>query len=316
MSTLTIYDGPRKVGQEAVTRLQTLGIEGSQKRYYYWLNENNATDSRRLALRILLRDSSYEIIRLGGYGKNREYEFYWTLKNRPVLYHEIVEEFLYNLENNFYPEKVMLPQHSYLRLLAFLTTVVDDETGKELWKFYPLNVYAETYDGMESLLQLVLETPYLPTYVLDSIWEDVQRRLQSELERLQTIKHEPDYETPQTAALKSQTLTACHIANNVKCNEALESFLFRCVTWLEEHVPKTISYHGGLYANTELAVRVLSKIDAKLALEYATRIVQYGCKPDDRKEYNQDFLCWLYGFAVKHGAKPASLDLIKKLFAK
>lgn len=317
-SSLKLCDGPVIVSKETLDFVDKVQKPLSYStKYYYWIDESNDAEIRRVMLRQLLRDRDRcnEIMQIGGCGENKVNEFYWMLKNRPVLQHEIIEEFIYNLENDFYPKKVNLPNHGYLNLLIFLTTVADEKTAKHLWDFYYLDeVYPENYDGMESLCRLAYETPRLSDSILLDIWAEMARRLENENEQVSKLDHEPDNVTPQTCALVSCVRKLCWHLSNAPQIVPLEDFLLNCIDWLETHIPDEVSYLGDLGGDTDNVIHVLSRIDIGVAVDCAERVVLHGDNLDGL--YSHDFLYWLYGIIANNGAKPETLAKIQNLFYK
>lgn len=318
MSSLNLQDGPvavSKVDLEAFNKLSQCSID----LYHLWIDESKPASLRRLALRALLRQHvCRDILTIGGYGKKKMQEFYWVLTNRPTLRAEMYEEFLYNLENKIYGES--LYDHSAADVLLFLTTVVEEERGKRLWEFFSLEDYPKDYDGMHHLLPLFYGTVYrTPYWVQDSVWQEVEKRLQPELDGIleESLKSDKTVQlnfqnAPQILALCAFMGASYYWLKNNGPDHVVWDLLRRGVELLEQ-LPSDVLYEHDLSKVVEETAKILSHTKPKLALRYIGRVILYG-SIDPKYCDNHDFLLWAYGLICKAGdAEDADRLLLERV---
>lgn len=302
MSSLNLQDGPVLASQKEVSVLSEKTSGSWTQLYYYWINENNPAIIRRLALRMMLRaDRCANILEVGGYGKDRRMEFYWLLKNRPVLCKEFHEEFQYSLKHEAYSAHDQAALRSAFKVLLFLTAVVENKEARMLWEYAPYSAYGQDYDGMSDLIDLMCDAFRLPTWVYLKMWHEITRRLEPEADlarsKLASAESEKDLltadTTPQILALIERLSHIYYASEKQDTNAYL--MLRDSVSWLDENLPIECDYITSSWHIITSITQRLADNSPEIAKKCIERAILYY--PDKiASRLTLDFLYWLSGF--------------------
>lgn len=189
-------DGPVMVPEFDFELYQKHPFPDFEHAYYFWCNENNSYGMRILCLRDLLRQwHTSQDISLISSTQNSPYayhdygidftaildvegsngrHFYWNLKNRPELFQEITNEWLYILQQkNYLPLNVETYQYRDRVITALLSASSEDaESVRNLWSFHSLNQpITFSYDPLSVRLELLAANQKtLPNWLRTELW--------------------------------------------------------------------------------------------------------------------------------------------------
>ena len=304
----------------------------TDKLFYYWLNENNPDEIRRLCIRCLLRQPCYnqkpivfinqklltddplrkilEILPKDG--------LYWQLHNRPKLLNEFYSEFYYS-ESRYIKDKAD-GSCDVSTVIEFLATVLDDEKALDLLQKH--RAYKSNAKGSVSLpalsFRIISPTNRFPKAVREHYWKVISDGVKAEIEHGKFIEwdgknfHGSDIKTPYLRGLYSSMDNLSNKDQHIPCTIA--SYL----KILHNSIPKEFPF-----LERNLIIKTLPYLkDQDLAYDIARRhILLYpkGYVPVWTGQDSQVFLLWFIGLSVYHRcdgrATPTAVQLLGDLKA-
>jgi len=302
------------------------------KLFWEWINENNTDSFRRCCIRDLLRQNSstqsenenicfvssnsfYYIFDFAN--KSDKEGFFWMLKNRPKLLNEIVEEFVYNLENDLMQSKYATYNEGLDKLIEFLVCFVGEDDGRKMFAFHT----AKNQKVEKRLLSLCAEHLFrlcksesrMPEWLRNDAWTDIQNWLRKDIASAKKIEgglnSSDNYDL--WCKLEMATVLMDFLSKQAFKPSNDFSLAERCVRLFEYELGKKSSM---TYCREKevmcLAVRIK---DQDLALRFARRhtLPVYSSANAFLSEYvlNASFVYWLFG--ITKSRTPKDKELLK-----
>jgi len=307
--------GPVEVSPEDLSEYKKGDWCNSFKRMYRaWINEQNPDGVRRLLIRELLRQfvertarvtfcdtgsSSGHILRMGEGGKVES--LYWMLHNRPKLLGEIVEEFLFNLDNgivsSYETDKISMNE-----LIEFLLSLASETDARRLWAYHPINQEGLNHEKkIKFLFDLYAPGKKMPKWLMLELCADIEHAFTADI-----LLNSKQMEAEKHLDFAGEKLTIHEMLMYVYMHERDDGEGFRSILpflWLlETRLPLEVEC-----LDESSVIRLATKLgDEELALKLARRhvvaIAALGPDPDrisvfDDRE-GRVFLHWLRGIAV------------------
>lgn len=304
--------------------------------YYDWLCERYPDGVRRLCLRYLLRtnpitpdrrapntfESLGRIFHVGGGDKKKD--LYWTLYNRPKLLDELLEEFLYNILNNYYlPTDSQMP-NDVAKLLLFLTTLTSDRTAWDLWTHHPLQgVPAQKLIKapilFDNAFKIWSTQTNLPREIRDALWLSISGAVRATAEKIPRRLTHLNRNDPTQLNAYPCIFTILHFITDTsfRKTDPAPDTVITCLRLLEDVLPTDLTYlpvHSLAFLSYG---RNIPDRDHRLALQIMRRhILKFDVTSALKDGFRFDSsdiadLYWLYGLVYLHA--PDDLTLIHRL---